>query len=66
MKSSSLPATFCVAIMGHKGWSKDPDSQAKYSLAVSFEIVDQQIEIYDAMRIAVDELQPEIEIEVDG
>jgi len=68
VKSSALPESFCVAVMGHKGWSKDPDSQAKYSLAVSFEIVGREIKIYDAMRVAVDELQAELEIEleVDG
>ncbi|MEP3479750.1 MAG: S8 family peptidase [Fuerstiella sp.] len=65
VKSSSLPENFCVAVMGHKGWSKDPDSQAKYSMAVSFEIVDRQIEIYDAMRIAVGELQNELEVQTE-
>jgi hypothetical protein len=65
VKSSSLPEHFCVAVLGHKGWSKDPDSQARYSLAVSFEMVGQQIEIYDAMRVAVDELQSELAVEAE-
>ena len=29
---------FCIAVVGHQGWSRDPDSTAKYGLAFSFEI----------------------------
>jgi hypothetical protein len=50
--------------MGHQGWSKDPDSEAQYTLAVTFEIVGQEINIYDPLRTAVLELQAEIEAQV--
>lgn len=62
VKSNSLPEDFCIAVVGHPGWSKDPDTSAKYAIAVSFEIVGREIPIYEAMRIAVEELQAEIEI----
>jgi hypothetical protein len=78
VKSNTLPEDFCVAVIGHQGWSRDPDSTASYSLAVTFEILGQEIPIYDALRTAVIELQEleaeahieeieteEIEIEVD-
>ncbi|QDU09648.1 S8 family peptidase [Gimesia aquarii] len=65
IKSFQLPENFCIAIMGHQGWSKDPDSEAKYSLAVSFEVIGREISIYDDLRIAVEDLQVELEAEVE-
>ena len=64
VKSNTLPTDFCIAVMGHQGWSRDPDSTATYSLAVSFEILGQEIVIYDALRTAVIELQ-ELEAEAE-
>src|SRR5262249_17545569 len=49
-------------------WSRDPDSTANYSLAVTFEILGQQIQIYDVLRTAViqlQELEAEAEIEAE-
>jgi len=73
IKSNALPEDFCIAVRGHKGWSKDPDNSASYTLAVTFEIVGKEIEIYDPLRTAVQELQAElgvgeleVEAEVDG
>ena len=54
---------FCIAVVGHDGWSHDPDSTARYALTVSFEILDKEIPIYDPLRVAVQELQAEIEAE---
>ena len=51
--------------MGHQGWNKDPDSEARYTLAVSFEVVGREIPIYDDLRVAVDELQAELEAEAE-
>ena len=62
MKSNALPNDFCIAVRGHEGWSHDPDSTASYSLAVTLEILGQEIAIYDALRTAVIELQ-ELEAE---
>lgn len=65
VKSNELPENFCIAVMGHEGWSKDPDSEARYALAVSFEIVGREIAIYDGLRVAIEELQAELEMEID-
>ena len=72
VKSYQLPERFCVAVIGHRGWSKDPESEAKFALAVSFESVDQEIEIYERLELAVSDLWVElnadsqIEAEVDS
>jgi hypothetical protein len=60
VKSNTLPDHFCIAVVGHQGWSRDPDSVARYVLAVSFEILGQEIAIYDPLRTAVLELQTDV------
>jgi len=62
IKSNQLPEDFCVAVRGHKGWSTDPDNVANYTLVVTFEIVGQEIPIYDPFRIAVEDLKVELGI----
>ena len=62
-KSNALPENFCIAVVGHEGWSHDPDSTARYVLAVSFEILGKEIPIYDPLKVALEELQAEIEAE---
>ncbi len=63
VKSNQLPESFCIAVVGHKGWSKDPDSSAKYGVAVSFEIVGREIPIYESIRVEIERLQAELEVE---
>jgi hypothetical protein len=65
VKSNTLPKDFCIAVVGHQGWSRDPDSTANYSVAVTFEILGQEISICDPLRTAVIELQ-ELEAEVEA
>lgn len=65
VKSNALPNHFCVAVVGHQGWSHDPDSTARYALVVTFEIIGQEITIYEPMRVAVQELQAELESETE-
>ena len=60
VKSNTLPDNFCIAVVGHQGWSKDPDATARYSLVVTFEILGQEIPIYEPIRTSVLELQAEI------
>jgi hypothetical protein len=64
VKSNRLPDHFCIAVVGHPGWSHDPDSYAKYALAVSLEILGQEISIYEPLRTAVLDLQTEVEAEI--
>ncbi len=60
VKSNALPEHFCIAVVGHEGWSHDPDATAQYCLAVTLEIQGQEISIYDPLRVAVEELQAEL------
>jgi hypothetical protein len=65
VKSNSLPSSFCIGVVGHAGWNPDPDATARYAMAVSFEIVNREIPIYQPMHVAVAELQMELEVEVE-
>jgi hypothetical protein len=65
VKSNALPQDLCIAVRGHRGWSRDPEAAARYSLVVSFEILGQEISIYEPLRTAVLELQAEVEAEVE-
>lgn len=65
VKSNTLPDHFCIAVVGHEGWSHDPDSSARYTMAVTFDILGQEIPIYEPLRTAVIELQAEVEAEAD-
>ena len=73
VKSNTLPDQFCIAVVGHQGWSRDPDSTARYALAVSFEVVGQEVAIYEPLKVAIEALEAEsgigieneVEIEID-
>lgn len=66
VKSNALPEDLCIAVRGHQGWSHDPDSVARYTLAATFEIVGQEIPIYEQLRAAVLELESEVEAEMEA
>lgn len=66
VKSNALPEDMCIAVRGHQGWSHDPDSVARYTLAVTFEIVGQEIPIYEPLRAAALELESEVEAEMEA
>jgi hypothetical protein len=66
VRSNSLPDHFCVAVVGHEGWSHDPDSTARYVLAVTFEILGEEITIYEPLRAAIAELQAETQAEIEA
>lgn len=57
VNSSQLNESFCIAVRGHEGWGGI--FKAKYCLAISFEAIDQNIEIYEPIRVSN---QVEIEI----
>jgi hypothetical protein len=61
INASDLSDEFCIAVRGHKGWGSL--FKAKYVLAVSFEAVDQNIEIYEYIRL---NNQVEVETTVDN
>ena len=49
---------FSIAVIGHQGWEKDIFQKVKYSLTVSFEVLNANIEVYELIRI-----ENEIEVE---
>jgi hypothetical protein len=65
VKSHQLPEDFCVAVRGHPGWDKDPDASAKYALTVSFEAIDEDLEIYSSIEASVRVLIPASEIQAE-
>ena len=67
VKSNQLNDAFCVAVRGHRGWGSL--FKAKYSLALSFEAIDQNIELYEQIRLAniqVEVETDEVRVEIDG
>lgn len=63
INSYELPIDFCIAVVGHAGWDKDPDAYAKYTLVVTFEAINQDLEIYEKIAASVKALVPIQEIE---
>lgn len=63
IKSHELTSGFNIAVIGHPGWNKDPNIKAFYSLVISFEAINRDIEIYEQIRAEV-EAKVEIETEV--
>ena len=54
-----------VAVRGHKGWSRDPDATARYALVVTVDVVGEEVAIYEPVRVAVEKLQTEAEVDVE-
>lgn len=63
IKSNQLSDAFCIAVRGHKGWGGL--FKAKYSLAVSFEAINQDIPIYEPIRTEIELVVKSGEIEIE-
>lgn len=67
IKSYEFEKGFCIAIIGHTGWNVDLEASVPYSLAVSFEAINKDIEIYSMIEveniIEVEEKEVEEKIE---
>lgn len=63
IKSNQLSDAFCIAVRGHKGWGGL--FKAKYSLAVSFEAINQDISIYEPIRAEIEMAIENSEIEIE-
>lgn len=68
LHSYELPEDFCIAVIGHQGWDKHPDSAANYSLAICFEAINNDLEIYSSIETAIEailykqQIQAEIQV----
>lgn len=60
IKSHDLPEEISFAVRAHKGWDKT-EEEVPYSLVVSIEILNSNLEIYEAIRI-----ENELEVEIDS
>lgn len=63
IKSHQLSDAFCIAVRGHKGWGGL--FKAKYSLAISFEAINQDISIYEPIRNEIELAVKSGEIEIE-
>lgn len=59
--SHELPESFLIGVVGHPGWDTANIYPAKFALAVSFEAVNRDIEIYEPVRVMLDQLRVETE-----
>jgi len=64
VKLAKFGASFCIAVVAHKGHSNDSEARANFALAVSFEVVGQEVAIYDHIRAEETIEEDAIEIEV--
>lgn len=67
IEAYKLPEEFCLAVIGHKGWCMNGDQNAKYSMCVSFEAYNNDLEIYEPfINVEVPiEAEQEIETEIE-
>lgn len=62
VKSYELPETFSLAVIGHKGWECDLNEKVPYSIAISFEALNANINVYEMIRIE-NEIPLPVEVE---
>jgi hypothetical protein len=56
IKPFELPEVMCIAVVGHVGWDRHPEAVAKYSLVVSFDVLGQEVEIFEEIRARVEQV----------
>lgn len=61
LKSNKLTESFCIGVVGHAGWEKNLKREIPYSIAVSFEAINKDIEIYERIQ-ARNEVKVDIQI----
>ena len=66
VNSFELTEAFSIAVVGHEGWNNDPEASVPYSLVVSFEAIQADIEIYAPLAEAqvLIEVEQEVEIQI--
>jgi hypothetical protein len=52
LKSNTFTEELSFAVVGHKGWTKDTTEELPFALAISFEAISKEIEIYSLIEIA--------------
>lgn len=57
VESHDLPEDFMIGVVGHPGWDTANRYPAKFALTVSFEAVNGDIEIYEDVRVLLDQIR---------
>ncbi len=63
MKSYNIPDSLGIAVMGHKGWSPDLEEKLPYTLLVSFEALNTELDIYTPIKVS-NEIEIEQQIQI--
>lgn len=53
LHAHELPEDLCIAVKGHKGWDKNSEDKAKYTLAVTIESLGNALDIYTEIETAI-------------
>lgn len=53
LHSYELPEDLCIAVKGHKGWDKNSEDKAKYTLAVTLESLGNNVELYASVETEI-------------
>ncbi|GAX89090.1 hypothetical protein EFBL_0704 [Effusibacillus lacus] len=61
LKSYEWREAFYIAVIGHLGWNRDMNATVPYALAVSFEAINEDVEIYQPIAIE-NEINIKVEI----
>jgi len=64
VNSFELTEAFSIAVVGHEGWNNDPEASVPYSLVVSFEAIQADIEIYAPVAEAQVPIEVEQQVEI--
>jgi hypothetical protein len=60
-----MPEDFSIVVRGHVGWDKTFEQRAKYALVISFDVLSREMEIFNDIRIALQEVEVQpVEVEV--
>lgn len=65
LKSNSLREQLSFAVIGHKGWEKDLNHEIPFSIAVSIEALEGELEVYEKIRVT-NQIQIQQQIQVAG
>lgn len=52
LKSNQLPEQLSFAVVGHKGWDKNLENEIPFSLAVSIEALQGELQVYEQIRLS--------------
>ncbi len=65
VQSHDLPEDFLIGVVGHPGWDTANQYPANFALVVSFEAVNRDVEIYEDVRVLVDQMRINEQVKVD-